>query len=97
MLAIYGALNVEGRYYVQGEEFTVEDGKIDFVDPTGLPELDLNAQTAKNSMVFKLFVKGPLYSPENTLQIYDESGNEIYVPEFKDQLQLVGKTTFRRL
>ena len=93
-LEMSGSLNTSGVYFVQGEEFKIEDGKIEFVNPKELPELNLTARTFKKDQIrdqqltFLLNVHGKIDSPEKEIVIQDEQGNVLNY-EVKDQLALL--------
>lgn len=89
VLEIYGFLETTGKYYVQGEEFSIQSGKIDFIDPKALPELNIFAQTQKNGLTFRLNVRGPLDAPDKELTILDDNGNLLPYPDVKDQMALL--------
>ncbi len=93
-LEMYGSLSVSGVYFVQGEEFQIENGTIDFPNPKELPELNLTAQTYKKdqirnqNLVFLLTVRGKIDSPEKEIVIQDEQGNVLNY-DVKDKLALL--------
>jgi hypothetical protein len=88
-LEITGTLEISGKYFIQGEAFSIESGKIDFVNPKELPELNLAAQKQKNNLVFYLYVRGKLDNPEKEIVIQDEQGNTLPYPDVKDQMSLL--------
>jgi autotransporter translocation and assembly factor TamB len=88
-LEMYGVLETSGKYFIQGEDFTIQSGKIDFVNPKELPEINLVAQKQKNNLVFNLHVRGRLNAPEKELVIQDEQGNTLPYPDVKDQMALL--------
>lgn len=84
-----GALQTEGKYFVQGEDFNIRSGKIEYVNPKELPQVNLFAQKQKNNLLFGLTVHGPIDAPEKEISIQDENGNTLAVPDVKDQLSLL--------
>jgi len=88
-LEMYGSLETDGKYFIQGEDFEIQNGKIDFVNPSELPEVNLFAQKRKNNLVFNLNVRGKLNAPEKEITIQDEQGNTLYYPDVKDQMALL--------
>lgn len=89
LLEMYGTLETSGKYFIQGEDFSIQSGKIDFVNPKELPELNLVAQKRKNNLMFNLNVRGRLNAPEKELIIQDEQGNTLPYPDVKDQMALL--------
>ncbi|RMF60440.1 MAG: hypothetical protein D6748_04085, partial [Calditrichaeota bacterium] len=89
LLEMYGSLETEGKYFIQGEDFEIQSGKIDFVNPKELPELNLFAQKRKNDLTFNLHVRGKLSAPEKELTIMDARGNVLNYPDVKDQMALL--------
>ena len=93
-LEMYGSLSVSGVYFVQGEEFQIENGTIDFPNPKELPELNLTARTYKKdqirnqNLIFLLTVRGKIDSPEKEIVIQDEQGNVLNY-DVKDKLALL--------
>jgi hypothetical protein len=93
-LEMYGSLSVSGVYFVQGEEFQIENGSINFPNPKELPELNLTAQTYKKdqirnqNLIFLLTVRGKIDSPEKEIVIQDEQGNVLNY-DVKDKLALL--------
>lgn len=90
-LEIYGYLEIiQGKYFVQVEEFDVQAGKIEFINPKELPEINLYAQKRKFGLIFDLSVRGRLNNPTKEIKIYDASTNqELFYPDVKDQMALL--------
>jgi autotransporter translocation and assembly factor TamB len=88
-LEMAGMLEATGKYFIQGEAFSIRSGKIDFVNPKELPQLNLVAQKQKNNLIFNLFVRGRLDNPEKEIVIQDEQGNTLPYPDVKDQMTLL--------
>ncbi len=89
LIEMYGALQSDGKYFVQGEDFKIRNGKIDFINPKELPQVNLYAQKQKNNLLFNLRVTGPIDAPEKEITIQDEQGNTLSVPDVKDQIALL--------
>ncbi len=92
LLEMYGTLDVPKGSYYQFEEFTVRDGKVEFVNPKELPQLDIYAEKKKYGFLFQLHVQGTLNNPIKEIRIFDlqtrEDVTNLY-PETKDQIALL--------
>ncbi len=93
-LEMYGSLETSGKYFIQGEDFQIQSGKINFVNPKDLPELNLTAQTIKRDqtsngiLTFVLKVHGKIDAPTKELMVLDAQGNTLQY-DVKDQLALL--------
>lgn len=88
-LEMHGELNIiKGKYFIQFEDFDIRSGKIVFMNPKELPELNLTAEKQKSHYRFDLNVTGPLNNPIKEMRTTDLATNEeIY--EIKDQMALL--------
>ncbi len=89
LLEMNGTLETSGDYFIQGEDFEIQSGRIDFVNPKELPEVNLFAQKRKNNFVFNLNVRGRIDQPEKEITVQDEMGNTVYLPDVKDKMALL--------
>ncbi len=100
-LEIFGTLNILQGKYFQFEDFDIREGRVEFVNPKELPELNLLAETKKYGFIFQLRVKGRLNNPEKEIRIFDAQSNTdvtYLYPETKDQIALLlFGTTFDQL
>ncbi len=93
-LEMYGSLETSGAYFIQGEDFRIESGQINFVNPKELPEINLTARTQKrdqitnDELVFLLKVHGKIDAPEKDIVVQDAQGNTLQY-DVKDQLALL--------
>jgi autotransporter translocation and assembly factor TamB len=84
-----GALSIiSGKYFIQVEEFNIENGVINFVNPKEYPEVNLTARRQKNNYLFDLTVNGPLNNPEKTMRTRNLETNQEYY-DLKDQMSLL--------
>jgi len=78
--------------YFQFEEFSVRNGRIEFVNPKELPILNIYAEKKKYGNLFQLHVEGSLNNPVKEIRIYDLQNRQdithLY-PETKDQISLL--------
>ncbi len=92
LLEMYGNLEVPTGKYFQFEEFDIRNGRIEFVNPKELPELDIYAEKRKYGFIFRLHVSGSLTNPVKEIRILDMATEEdvthLY-PETKDQISLL--------
>lgn len=86
---MYGVLETSGKYYIQGQDFDIQSGRIDFANPKELPELNLVARKERNNLVFNLNVRGKLDNPEKEIVIQDENGQTLPYTDVKDQMALL--------
>lgn len=97
-LEIYGVLETDGKYYIQGIDFEIQRGKIDFVNPKEIPELNLVALKERNDHIFNLNVRGKIDAPEKEIVVQDKDGNRTHHTDVKDQMALLlFGTTFDQL
>ncbi len=92
LMEMYGNLEVpKGKYY-QFEEFNIRDGRIEFINPKELPNLDITAETRKYGFLFQLHVTGNINNPVKEIRIFDlqtlQDITNLY-PETKDQISLL--------
>ncbi len=93
-LEMYGTLETSGVYFIQGEDFQIESGQINFINPKELPEINLTARTQKRDqvnneeLVFLLKVHGKIDAPEKDIIVQDAQGNTLQY-DVKDQLALL--------
>jgi len=84
-----GALSIiSGKYFIQVEEFNIDNGDINFVNPKEYPEVNLTATRQKNNYLFDLTVNGPLNNPEKTMRTRNLETNQEYY-DLKDQMSLL--------
>ncbi|MFQ5585120.1 MAG: translocation/assembly module TamB domain-containing protein, partial [Calditrichia bacterium] len=77
-----------GKYFIQVEDFNVNSGEINFVNPKEYPELNLAASRQKNDYLFELTVTGPLNNPVKNMRTRNlKTNEEIY--DLKDQMTLL--------
>ena len=91
-LEMNGYLEIlKGKYFVQIEEFRIQEGRINFVNPKELPELHIVAQKRKYDLIFVLTVKGRLNNPVKEINIYDvrDPSQPLPYPDVKDQMALL--------
>ncbi len=91
-LEINGYLHLrEGKYFVLVENFDIQEGRIEFVNPKELPEIYLVATKRKYDLLFELTVHGRINNPIKEFKIYDvrNPGEPLYYPDAKDQLALL--------
>lgn len=98
LLEIFGVLQIsDGKYAVQGEEFNIENGTINFVNPKELPDINLYAvavkhidavEDSRNPLTFELQVTGNVDEPDKKITIRDASGTVVF-PDVKDQMALL--------
>jgi hypothetical protein len=92
LLEIFGTLDVPKGSYYQFEEFSIRDGRVEFVNPKELPQLDIFAEKKKYGFLFQLHVQGTLNNPVKEIRIFDlqtrEDVTHLY-PETKDQIALL--------
>lgn len=92
LLEMYGNLDVPKGKYFQFEEFNIQNGRVEFVNPKELPQLDIYAQKKKYGYIFQLHVSGSLSNPVKEIHIFDSNSGEdvtnLY-PETKDQIALL--------
>ena len=86
---MYGVLETSGKYYIQGQDFDIESGRINFANPKELPELNLVARKERNNLIFNLNVRGKLDNPEKEIVIQDENGQTLPYVDVKDQMALL--------
>ena len=92
LMEMYGNLDVLGGKYFQFEEFNVSSGRIEFVNPKELPQLDLRAEKRKYNYIFELHVSGKLNNPVKEIRIFDlKTGEDVthLFPETKDKIALL--------
>ncbi len=92
LMEMYGNLEILGGKYFQFEEFNVSSGRVEFVNPKELPQLDLRAEKRKYNYIFQLHVSGKLNNPEKEIRIFDlKTGEDIthLFPETKDKIALL--------
>jgi hypothetical protein len=87
-----GNLDVPKGKYFQFEEFSIRNGRVEFINPKELPELNLSAEKKKYGYLFQLNVEGNLNNPVKEIRIFDlntrEDVTHLY-PETKDQIALL--------
>ncbi|NOX37006.1 MAG: hypothetical protein GXO78_05660 [Calditrichaeota bacterium] len=91
-LEMNGYLEIlKGKYFVQIEEFKIQEGRINFVNPKELPELHIVAQKRKYDLIFVLTVRGRLNNPVKEITIYDarDPSQPLPYPDVKDQMALL--------
>ena len=91
-LEMNGYLEIlKGKYFVQIEEFNIQEGRINFVNPKELPELHIVAQKRKYDLIFVLTVRGRLNNPVKEITIYDarDPSQPLPYPDVKDQMALL--------
>lgn len=80
----------KGTYFVQIEQFDIQSGKIEFVNPKEVPEIEIFAQRRKYGLVFDLTVRGKLNNPQKEIRIWDARTNqELPYTDVKDQMALL--------
>lgn len=92
LMEMYGNLEIIKGKYVQFEEFTISRGRVQFVNPKELPELDLYAEKRKYGFIFQLHVSGKLNNPVKEIKIFDlNTGEDVtnLYPETKDKIALL--------
>ncbi|MEJ2049718.1 MAG: translocation/assembly module TamB domain-containing protein [Calditrichota bacterium] len=91
-LEMYGNLEVPKGKYLQFEDFNIRNGRIEFINPKELPNLDIIAETKKYGFLFQLHVTGDLNNPVKEIKIFDlqtqQDITHLY-PETKDQISLL--------
>ena len=91
-LEMYGNLEVPKGKYFQFEDFNIRNGRIEFINPKELPNLDIIAETKKYGFLFQLHVTGDLNNPVKEIKIFDlqtqQDITHLY-PETKDQISLL--------
>ncbi len=92
LVEVNGNLNILSGKYFQFEEFDIQSGRIEFLNPKELPQLDLIAEKRKYGYIFELDVNGPLNNPTKEIRIFNMDTHEdithLY-PETKDQIALL--------
>ncbi len=91
-LEINGYLHLrQGKYFVLIENFDIQEGQINFVNPKELPEIYLVATKRKYDLLFELTVHGRINNPIKEFKIYDvrNPGDPLFYPDAKDQLALL--------
>ncbi|OGB65310.1 MAG: hypothetical protein A2Y94_01375 [Caldithrix sp. RBG_13_44_9] len=92
LLEMYGNLEVPKGKYFQFEEFAVRDGRVEFVNPKELPNLNIFAEKKKYGYIFQLHVEGNFNNPVKEIRIFDmqtrEEVTHLY-PSTKDQIALL--------
>ena len=91
-LEVNGYLHLrEGKYFVLVENFDIQEGRIEFVNPKELPEIYLVATKRKYDLLFELTVHGRINNPIKEFKIYDvrNPGEPLFYPDAKDQLALL--------
>lgn len=92
LLEMNGNLDVPKGKYFQFEEFSIRNGRVEFINPKELPELNLSAEKKKYGYLFQLNVEGNLNNPLKEIRIFDLNSREdvthLY-PETKDQIALL--------
>lgn len=92
VLEMYGNLEVPKGKYFQFEEFNIRDGRVEFINPKELPELNIYAEKKKYGYLFQLQVSGNINNPIKEIRIFDLQSREdithLY-PETKDQISLL--------
>jgi hypothetical protein len=92
LLEMYGNLEVPKGKYFQFEEFAVRDGRLEFVNPKELPNLNIYAEKKKYGYIFQLHVEGNFNNPVKEIRIFDmqtrEEVTHLY-PSTKDQIALL--------
>ena len=92
LMEMYGNLEVPKGKYFQFEEFNIRDGRIEFINPKELPNLDITAETRKYGFLFQLHVTGNINDPVKEIRIFDlqtlQDITSLY-PETKDQISLL--------
>ncbi len=91
-LEVNGYLHLrQGKYFVLIENFDIQEGRINFVNPKELPEIYLVATKRKYDLLFELTVHGRINNPIKEFKIYDvrNPGEPLYYPDAKDQLALL--------
>jgi len=89
LLEYRGSLDVEGKYLIQGEVFGIKNGKINFVNPKELPELDIAASKRKSNYTFELKITGALDNPQKDITVIDNNGNALRDMDTKDEMALL--------
>ena len=90
-IEMFGVLLIrKGTYFVQIEHFDIQNGKIEFVNPKEVPEIEIFAQRRKYGLIFDLTVRGKLNNPQKEIRIWDARTNqELPYTDVKDQMALL--------